>query len=241
MSITGHPESGPVKVGTAIVDYGGGYALALGIVTALFHRERTGRGQHVDVSLLESALSMMSRTVSDVQNAGLEPKLLGNRGENDAHVLNSLKCSDTYLFIASAQEAQRSKLWKAIERPDIPADPRFSSLDAMRRNADALYSEMEKSLQTKTAAEWESILSKAGVPAMRVNTIAEAISDPQIKERGFYHTFDSVPGLDVKVTVPKAPYKFSESEAQVHSPTPLLGQHTDEIMRDLGYSPTDIK
>ncbi|MBI3068807.1 MAG: CoA transferase [Betaproteobacteria bacterium] len=240
MSITGTPESGPLKVGTSIVDYAAGYALALGIVMALFQRERTGRGQYVDVSLIETALAIMSRTISDVMNSGLAPKLIGNRGENDSHVLNCFKCSDTYLQIAAVQEHQRQRLWQAIGRPDIPADPRFANIGAMRLNADALYAEIGRTLKTRSASEWASILGHAGVPASRVNTLAEAVEDPQIKSRKLYHTFDRIPGVDAKVAVPLAPYKLSEGAARIDSPPPRLGQHTDEILSSLGYSDADI-
>ena len=126
-------------------------------------------------------------------------------------------------------------------RPDIPKDPRFADLSAIRRNADALYQEMEKTMRTRTAAEWEKILGDAGIPAMRINTVPEAIEDPQIKSRGLYHVFDSIPGVDAKVTVPLTPYKLSDGGARIVSPPPLLGQNTDEILKGLGYREEDIR
>ncbi len=240
MSLTGTPESGPLLVGATIADYASGFAFALGVVTALFHRERTGQGQRVDVSMLETMLLMMCSTVSDVMNAGLVPRLLGNRSQNNSQVMDAFKCSDAHIFIGATQEPRRQKLWGALERMDIPADPRFQALDAIRANYEALRTEMNRTLGTKTAKEWESILNEAGVPCMKVNTIAEIIEDPQIKARGFYRRFEEVPGLDRTISVPLASYVLSETPASVDTPPPVVGAHTEEVLQGIGYSQSEI-
>ena len=240
MSITGTPESGPLLVGATVADYASGFAFALGVVTALFHRERTGQGQRVDVSMLETMLQMMSSTVSDVMNAGLAPRLLGNRSQNNSQVMDAFKCSDAYIFIGATQENRRQKLWRALGRMDIAADPRFRDLEAIRANFEALRMEMTRTLGTKTAREWETILNDAGVPCMKVNTIAEIVADPQIKARGFYRRFEEVAGLDRAISVPLASYVFSETPASVDMAPPVLGAHTEEVLKGIGYSQSEI-
>ena len=241
MSVTGSLESGPMKVGATVVDYASGYSLSLAIVTALYQREHTGEGQRIDVSMLESALVSMSALVSDVQNAGLETRLNGNRNSNNIPISSSLMCSDTHIVVAAGSDLRRRRFLKAIGRSEMLDEPRFGTLDLMRQNADAMYAEIERTLKDKTAQEWEDILNEAGVPCMRVYKIKEIVEHPQIKERKLYHTFDHVPGVATRVTVPLAPYKMSKAPAIAHSPPARLGQHTDEILKGLGYSDVDIE
>jgi crotonobetainyl-CoA:carnitine CoA-transferase CaiB-like acyl-CoA transferase len=241
MSITGTPESGPVKVGSAVIDYIAGLSLTAAILTALHHRHQTGEGQQVDVSMLESALVAMSAIVSDVQNAGLKPALMGNRTANNMPVANSLMCSDVPVVISATNPDRRKKLFDAMGRQDLLDDPRFVTPQLIRRNWKEVYAEMEKTLKTRTAAEWEDVLNRAGVPCMRVSSVAEASTCEQIEARGLYHTIQRMPGVDRPVKVPPAPFKLSKVETPIHLPPPLLGAHTEEILIGSGYSADDIR
>jgi len=241
MSLTGTPQSGPLKVGAQIADYASGFSLTLGIMMALFQRERTGEGQRVDVSMLETAIVFMSNTVSDVMNTGMPTRLMGNKLQNNNHLCDTFACSDAPIFIGATRENLRQKLWEAMGRPDIPADPRFRNLTAIQQNLDAMYAEIGRTLKTKTAAEWEDILSQTGVPAMQVRTIAEITDHPQIQHRKLFHTIDKASsGLGQDVRVPLAPYKLSKGAARIDSPPPFLGRHTEEILGGLGYSNEEI-
>ena len=241
MSVTGSPQSGPMKVGPTVVDYASGFSLALAITTALYQRERTGEGQRIDVSMLETALISMSAVVSDVQNAGLETKLNGNRTSANRPISNSLMCSDTHIVVAASSDLRRRRFLTGIGRMDMLDEARFATPDLMRENADAMYEEIEKTLKSRTAQEWEDILNEAGVPCMRVYKIKEIVEHPQIKERKLYHTFEHVPGIDKQVTVPLAPYKLSKGPAIAHSVPARLGQHTDEILKGLGFDAAQIQ
>ncbi len=237
MSFNGTPETAPLKLGPPIIDYGTGLSAVLGIVVALFQRERTGVGQHVDVSMLDAALTLMSSLVSDVLTAGRAPVPSGNKNRSPENYANgSFQCADRLLAIAAQEDHQRRRLWNAIGRDDIPLDPRFATADACEKNIDALHAELESTLRQRKAQEWEDILNEAGVPAMRVRTLPEILHDEIVQTRGFVHTFEKVAGINGKVVVPLAPFKLRVGPAKAVSPPPFLGQHTDQILTSLGFS-----
>jgi len=241
MSLTGEADGGPVKTGAHIFDYGSGFAAALGIVTALYQRNATGRGQNVDVSMLETALVMNGDTVSDVLNAGARPMRHGNRGDDTGSINNVFKCRDgTWLLIAASREPQRRRLWPAIGRPDIAQDARFATPEARIGHMDTLYAEIEKALQAKTAREWEDILEAAAIGSSEVKTVGDALAHPHVQFRQPFHDVGVIPELGAPIKVPLAPYRLSEGGAMVHSPPPLRGQHTDEILAGLGYDAAGI-
>jgi crotonobetainyl-CoA:carnitine CoA-transferase CaiB-like acyl-CoA transferase len=239
MSITGTTQSGPTKSGFAIIDYSTGYAAALAVAGALYKRERTGNGQHIDVAMMEVALAMMSSHVTEALTRGRPPVLNGNR-TGRSYVNTALRCKEGVLLIAASQDTMRERLYEAIGRSDIPRDPRFSTQAACRENLELLEAEVEKTLMTKTAQEWEEILAKAGVAAMKVRSIAEAAAHPQVQERGFFHTFNTAEDLGLNITVPLSPYRFSDYPAHATLQPPRHGEHTQEILAGLGFAEAEI-
>jgi crotonobetainyl-CoA:carnitine CoA-transferase CaiB-like acyl-CoA transferase len=241
MSITGTPESGPLKSGSTIVDYATGYAAALGIATALFQRERSGAGQSIDVSMLETAITLMGGEVLRAIAANETPPLVGNASGKGAYVSDTYRCKEGYLAIAAGAPPRREKLWKAIDADEIPRDPRFATDAAVARNMKALNEAIERKLSTRTAAEWEEILNQAGVPAMEVIPLARAVHHPQLEYRRFFHAFGDTQATGLPpFAVPTSPYRLSASPATIRSMPPRLGQHTDEVLAEYGFTPEEI-
>jgi CoA:oxalate CoA-transferase len=241
MSITGTPETGPLKTGSTIVDYTTGYAAALGIVMALFQRSRTGEGQAIDVSMLETAMTMMGGEVLRAITANETPPLVGNASGKGVYVTNTYRCKEGYLSIAAGAPARRDKLWKCMDATDIPRDPRFATDAAVAKNMKAFDQEIERRLATRTAREWEEIMNAAGVAAMEVIPLARAVHHPQLEDRQFFHAFDNTAETGLPpFAVPTAPYRLSATPARIHSMPPRLGQHTDEILAEHGYTQVEI-
>jgi crotonobetainyl-CoA:carnitine CoA-transferase CaiB-like acyl-CoA transferase len=241
MSITGTPETGPLKSGSTIVDYTTGYAAALGIAIALFQRTRTGKGQVIDVAMLETAMTMMGGEVLRAITANETPPLVGNASGKGGYVSDTYRCKEGHLSIAAGAPNRREKLWKAIDATDIPQDPRFATDAAVATNMKAFNEAIERKLSTKTAAEWEPILNEAGVAAMEVLPLARAVHHAQLEERKFFHKFDDSEASGLPpFAVPTAPYRLSASPAKIHSMPPRLGQHTQEILAENGFSKEEI-
>ena len=241
MSITGTPETGPLKSGSTIVDYTTGYAAALGVAIALFQRSRSGEGQAIDVAMLETAMTMMGGEVQRAITANETPPLVGNGSGKGAYVSNTYRCKEGYLSIAASGASRREKLWKSIDATDIPLDPRFATDAAVAQNMRALDAEIERRLARKTAAEWEDILNRIGVPAMEVIPLARAVHHPQLEHRQFFHKFDDTQTTGLPpFAVPTAPYRLSATPARIRTMPPRLGQHTEEVLVEYGYTPDEI-
>lgn len=239
MSLSGTRETGPMKVGFLMADYATGYAAALGIVSALYYRAVTGEGQYIDCAMLDTAMTMAGADLCEAATTG---NYKGLRGNGDGrYISNIFKCKEGTLSVAATTESRRARFWRAIGRLDIPKDPRFCTPEVVAQNYDALCAEIEKTLQQKTAIEWEEIVSDAGVAAMAVRDLHQAMANPQIVHRGLMHHFPFDAELGYAVCVPKAPYQLSKTGAHIHSPPPRVGQHTDEILRRLGLDNAEIR
>ena len=238
MSLSGTRETGPMKVGFLMADYASGYAAALGIVSALYYRAVTGEGQYIDCAMLDTAITMAGADMCEAATTG---NYKGLRGNGDGrYISNIFKCKEGTLSVAATTESRRARFWRAIGRLDIPQDPRFCTPEVVAQNYPALCAEIEKTLQQKSAIEWEEIVSDAGVAAMAVRDLHQAMANPQIVHRGLMHRFPFDAQLGYAVCVPKAPYQLSKTGAHIHSPPPRVGQHTDEILRRLGFNDTQI-
>jgi crotonobetainyl-CoA:carnitine CoA-transferase CaiB-like acyl-CoA transferase len=241
MSITGTPESGPLKSGSTIVDYATGYVTAFAIASALFQRSSTGVGQAIDVAMLDTAMTMMSGEVVRAITGGGTPPLVGNGSGKGGYVNNTYPCKEGFIAIAAGSELRRAKLWTAIKRTDIPQDARFATSDAARANMPDMDAEITRTLSAKTATEWEIILNKGGVPAMAVRDLSDAVHQEQLQHRQFFHSFAGDPEIGLlPFAVPTAAFRMSGNPLQIKSMPPRMGQHTDEVLAEYGYSMEDI-
>lgn len=236
MFATGTPETAPIKVGAPAVDYSSGMAAAFAIASALFQRERTGVGQRIDCAMLDVALTLLGFHVTGFLHNGIKPRARGNQL---AHAASSAyPTRDGLLMLAAYSPRQSRRLWTALDRPDLA---KLSALHLQERHRDELAAALSEVLLTKTADEWEQWMNERGIPAARVRSLEEALQMPQISHRGMLHRFERVDDIGTPLTVPVAPFLYQHGGPRVDSPPRTLGADTDEILRELGYSDSDIR
>ena len=236
ISVTGDEDGAPAKSGIPLSDLSAGLFAAYGILCALEHRERTGEGQFVDVSLLESAMALTVWESAEYWATGRVPKAMGS-----AHRLSApyqaLRAGDGYFTVGAGNDKLFAALCSAIGRPDLPADARFGNRIERLANRAALIAEIENVTRTEPAAHWLRRLLETGVPSGPINNYAEALADPQTLAR--HMVVDLMhPGAGA-IKALGVPVKLSETPGAVDRAAPLLGQDTAEILAELSYSGTE--
>jgi crotonobetainyl-CoA:carnitine CoA-transferase CaiB-like acyl-CoA transferase len=227
MAMTGTPEAHPVKFGSPAVDYATGMTGAFALSAALFQRERTGKGQRIDMAMLDVALILASSHLTGYLRNGVHPKPNGNR---NPHASNSAYATkDGLVMLGASNRRQQRRLWTLLERPDMIKKTN-EERDADREREAAVLTEI---MMTRSAGEWEEFLQAHHVPAARVRTMGEALADPQLASRGIIHRHAGATGVVGAFGVPVAAFTFAHGGPQIDSPPPALGQHNDEILNEL--------
>ena len=233
ISVTGDEDGALAKAGIPLSDLAAGLFGAYGILCALEHREKTGEGQLVDTSLLEAAMALTVWESTEYWATGRTPGPLGS-----AHRLSApyqaLRAADGYFTVGANTDKLFAALCEVIERPDLPGDARFGDRTQRLANRKALIAEIEKVTTGGTRAQWLSRLERAGVPSGPINDYAEALADPHTLARDM--VVDLVHPTAGPIKALGIPVKLSDTPGAVDRPAPSLGQHTAEILTELGYS-----
>jgi crotonobetainyl-CoA:carnitine CoA-transferase CaiB-like acyl-CoA transferase len=238
MSITGEPSGGPMRAGFAICDTIGGMTAALAVSSALYQRTHTGRGQFVDVAMLDAALAFIPGVVSEYTVAGIEQKQIGNGSVSRKPTANRFRAGNGYIVLAVLTEKQFASLMRTIGRADALEDPRFKDWRARTDNDKALRDVIETALAADDPKSWETRLTAADVPCATVWKIDEIVEHPQLESRDVLQTVDTRYG---PLRMVGSGFKLAHGTPGIDREPPTLGEHTDEILKEAGYSPEDIE
>ena len=238
MSVTGPPDGGGYKVGVAITDLASGLFAAQGTLLALYARERTGRGQHIDVAMLDSVAALLTYQAGIYFVTGAPPKRTGNAHPTVAPY-ETFQVADGEVVLAVGNDALWRKFCTSAGLEVHAADPRFATNGERVRNYDVLRPIVADALLGRTRAEWLDLLNEAGVPAGSVRNLDEVLTDAQLIARDMVHTLQhSVAG---PVSVLGIPVKMSDTPGSVRLPPPALGEHTAQVLTaDLGVPASEI-
>ncbi len=238
MSITGEPAGGPMRAGFAICDTIGGMTAALAVSSALYQRTHTGRGQFVDVAMLDAALAFIPGPVSEYTVAGIEQRQIGNGSVSRKPTASRFRAGQGFIVLAVLTEKQFAGLMRTIGRADALDDPRFKDWAARTDNEPALRQVIEGALATDDPKTWEAKLTAADVPCACIWKIDEIVEHPQLEHRDVLQMVDSRFG---PMKLVGSGFRLAHGSPSIDRAPPILGEHTDEILGAAGYTPADIE
>jgi len=237
MAITGEPDGPPMKHGMSIADIGAGMWAVFAIAAALYHRERTGEGQAIDVSLLDAQLSWLTYAAGNYFASGKNPGRYGSAHPNIVPY-QPFATADGYIMLAVGNDRLWQQFCQAAGRPELADQPGFrTNAERVTNRADVVATVGEIMAQ-RTTAEWMELLERAGIPAGPINTVEQILDDPHVLAREMVVTLQHPTAGEIKTV--GIPAKLSDTPGTVRSAPPLLGQHTDEILAELGYDAAAI-
>jgi crotonobetainyl-CoA:carnitine CoA-transferase CaiB-like acyl-CoA transferase len=237
MSITGQPGNPPTRAGIPFADLGSGVMAVAGILAALLARSTTGRGQHVDISMLDTQISLLNYIVTTSLMSGDIPQAIGN--QHFAHVpYDAFPAQDGWIIIAVLVDDQWRKLVEVLDLPELDT-PAHAHPMGRRDHRETITQALSERLKTQPTDHWLMTLRQADIPCGPVNTVSQALADPQVAAREML--VDVPHSMGGSVRAPGNPIKLSEDMGGAIIPPPLLGQHTEEVLRDLlGKSAQEI-
>jgi len=237
MSITGKPGEGPMRVGIPIADLCAGLFAAQGILIALMERSRSGKGQWIQTSLLQAQVFMLDFQAARFLMDGDVPEQAGNNHPTSIPT-GVFQTKDGHMNLAVAGQEIWKRFALAMKRGDWIEDERYATAPARSDNRDALGAEIEKITLTRTTAEWIDIMNEAGIPAGEINNIRQVFDNPQVHHLGLAQPVTSQERGDTHLV--GQPILMSRTPSHIVKPPPLAGEHSAEILKELGYSDSDI-
>lgn len=235
MATNGHPQTGPTRTGYFPVDLFTGMSGAFAVAAALFRRERSGEGQFLDVSMLDAALNIQAPSIAQWLVDGFENTLIGNASATHLPTADAFQCSDGSVLMSATAEGHVKGLFTEMGLAGLLEDDRFATTKGRLANKALVREIVAAEFLKDTAANWATRLGAAGVPIARINRIPEAVDDPQLAHRGTLIEVPAPEGFDGPVTLVGPAHRNGSDGPKVDLPPPGLGEHTAEVLAELGF------